>query len=91
MNVAREFDRTNPIHWGIVAAVGFAALMELFVFLIVAYDLWALRQTPPWRTVSDDIYRIGNGCPPIALLMTAMLAAPPMILVGHLFFGQTPK
>jgi len=89
MNLLRgDFNRANPIHWAIALALGFAFLMELFVFLIVAYDLYALRQTPPWRTVSDDLLRLGNHCPPIAVVVAATLMVPPAVLVGHLFFGQ---
>jgi hypothetical protein len=87
--VFHKFDPANPAHWLIVIVLGFAAMLELFVFLIVAYDLYALRQTPPWRTVSGDFLRMGNHCPPIAIYMTAMLVGPWFVLVGHLFLGQS--
>jgi hypothetical protein len=75
-------------NWLMVGIVYFLSLFATALVFSVVYDLYALRQIPPWRTVSRDILGIGNRFTSVALIATGGFGFVAGCLCGHLFLQQ---
>jgi uncharacterized membrane protein YjjB (DUF3815 family) len=72
----------------VIAAIYAGLLFATCLVGTVIYDLYALRQKPPWRTVSGDFLRLGSTHTWIAVLFAGMLGFAVGCLTGHLYFPQ---
>ena len=69
----------------------FATVIQSVVLLLasivgtVIYDLYALRQVPPWRRVSGDLARMPHW---VQLTFTGSLTFAVGLLCGHLYLSQ---
>ena len=74
--------------WLVVGCVYFSCLFASALIGATVYDLYALRQNPPWRRVSGDILRIGNRYTVIAFIAACGLACIVGMLIGHFWLNQ---
>lgn len=68
---------------------GFGVCFGLVVLMGVGIDVLFVEEGVP--TISRRCLTVGQQYPVVAVFVTALLVAPVCILIGHLFFGQTPN